>query len=187
MLYHHYLPYTYAFFVAYLDTLRVPFHLLSYALTAHAWQSRDWSAALRCLTDCLKFMKLLLKKTLVFCVKLLLIQTFRFMCKSSTFRHCCGHFYAISNGWELKICKYLLVNDPRFQKRYCFLRFLKPSPFVFLVTAACRQTCEWRNYADRRKPKHWERNLSQCQFFQRKTHVDWSRIEPWFMQWEAGE
>jgi hypothetical protein len=34
------------------------------------------------------------------------------------------------------------------------------------------------NETDRGKPKYSEKNLSQCQFFHQKSHMDWSGIEP---------
>jgi hypothetical protein len=39
----------------------------------------------------------------------------------------------------------------------------------------------WRSDTDRRKPKYWEKHLSQL-----NSHMDWPGIELKPLQWEAG-
>jgi hypothetical protein len=36
----------------------------------------------------------------------------------------------------------------------------------------------WWKDADRGRPKHWEKNQSQCYYVHHKLHMDWPGIEP---------
>jgi hypothetical protein len=53
-----------------------------------------------------------------------------------------------------------------------------------------RRTNDWMhierlwNDNDRRKPTYWAKNLSQCHFVHRKSHMTWPEIEPGPPQWE---
>jgi hypothetical protein len=70
-----------------------------------------------------------------------------------------------------------------------------PQPWGFLCNPVMKMTIffvhflvmehRW-NEIDRGKPKYSGKNLSQCHFVHRKSHMDWPGIEPGPPQWEAG-
>ena len=45
----------------------------------------------------------------------------------------------------------------------------------------------WWNDTDRGKPKYFEKIFSLCHFSHNKSHVDWPRIEPEPVWWEASD
>ena len=71
-------------------------------------------------------------------------------------------------------------NVSDFRKSFAFRNFPRLRPFVFLVRATCRWRWMWGdgeiNWPGKTKVLA-EKNLSQCHFFNNKSHIDWRGLE----------